>query len=155
MSNEGWEHLDSDILGLHDYSSSVETLIARYGGAESVRATLTSQGPAGRAPVLSPAQLSRFAAGDSPLMITEFGGVSYASGDESWGYSTVRSDDEYATLLADLFSALRACPDVVGYCYTQLRDTAQETNGLMTVDHKLKLPIETIREIVTGQRSAP
>ena len=155
MSNEGWEHLDSDILGLHDYSSSVETLIARYGDAESVSATLNSQGPAGRAPVLSPAQLSRFAAGDSPLMITEFGGVSYASGDESWGYSTVRSDDEYATLLADLFAALRACPDVVGYCYTQLRDTAQETNGLMTVDHKLKLPIETIREIVTGQRPAP
>jgi beta-galactosidase/beta-glucuronidase len=151
MSNEGWEHVDSDIVGLHDYSSSVETLVSRYGNAQSIRATFDSPGPAGRAPVLSQAQRARFDAGAAPLMITEFGGISHASGDETWGYSTVRSDKEYAVLLGDIFGALRACPGVVGFCYTQLVDTVQETNGLLTVDHKPKLPLGTIREIVTGQ----
>ncbi len=155
MSNEGWEHLDSDIVGLHDYSSSVETLLSRYGDAQSIRATLDSPGPAGRAPVISQAQSARFDAGDSPLMITEFGGISYASRDETWGYSTVSSDEEYATLLGDIFGVLRTCHGVVGFCYTQLLDTVQETNGLLTVDRKPKLPLETIRGIVTGQFLPP
>lgn len=151
MSNEGWEHVDSDIVGLHDYCSSVSTLVSRYGSAEAIRATLDSPGPAGRAPTLSRAQRDRFDAGDSPLMITEFGGISHASRDETWGYSIVRSDEEYAMLLGGFFDALRACPGVVGFCYTQLLDTALETNGLVTVDHKPKLPLDTIRRIVTGQ----
>lgn len=150
-SNEGWEHLESDILGLHDYSSDVDALISRYGDAESIRITLDSTGPTGRAPVLSQSQRTRFDAGDSPLMITEFGGISYAGADGTWGYSTVRSDEEYAALLDAVFGALRSCPGVVGFCYTQLVDTVQETNGLLTVDHRPKLPLETIRAIVTGQ----
>jgi beta-galactosidase/beta-glucuronidase len=151
MSNEGWEHVDSDILGLHDYSSSAETLVSRYGNAQSVRDTLDSHGPSGRIPLLTQAQRARFDAGDAPLMITEFGGISFASTGESWGYSTVRSEDEYAQMLDDIFDALRACPEVVGFCYTQLLDTEQETNGLLTVDRKPKLPLERIREIVTGR----
>jgi beta-galactosidase/beta-glucuronidase len=151
MSNEGWEHVDSDILGLHDYSSSPETLVSRYGDPQSVRDMLDSHGPSGRIPLLTRAQRARFDAGDAPLMITEFGGISFASTGESWGYSTVRSEDEYAQLLDDIFGALRACPEVVGFCYTQLLDTEQETNGLLTVDRKPKLPLERIREIVTGR----
>lgn len=151
LSNEGWEHVDSDIIGLHDYSSDTATLRARYGDNEAIRATLNSMGACGRAPLLTQAQWNRFDAGDAPLMITEFGGISHARADETWGYSTVRSDDEYAELLGDLFGALRACPGIAGYCYTQLVDTAQETNGLLTVDHQPKLPREQIRQIVTGQ----
>lgn len=151
MSNEGWEHVDSDIIGLHDYSSSAEALLSRYGNAQAIGTTLNSAGPLGRAPILSQAQRSRFDAGDAPLMITEFGGISYVRADDSWGYSTVSSDEEYAALLGNVFTALRACPGVVGYCYTQLCDTAQETNGLLTVDRRPKLPVDKIREIVTGQ----
>jgi beta-galactosidase/beta-glucuronidase len=154
MSNEGWEHVDSDILGLHDYSSSPQKLVSRYGDRQSVRDTLESHGPSGRIPLLTQAQRARFDAGDAPLMITEFGGISFASSGESWGYSTVRSEDEYAQLLEDIFGALRACPEVVGFCYTQLLDTEQETNGLLTVDRKPKLPLERIREIVTGRPDA-
>jgi len=154
MSNEGWEHVDSDVLGLHDYSSSPETLTSRYGDPQSVRATLDSSGPSGRIPVLTPAQRARFDAGDAPLMITEFGGISFASSGDSWGYATVRSEEEYAALLEGIFGALRACPEVVGFCYTQLLDTEQETNGLLTVDRKPKLAVDRIREIVTG-RSDP
>lgn len=153
MSNEGWEHLDSDILGLHDYSASGEALIARYRDPQAIRATLQSWGPTGRAPVLSEAQVARFEAGDSPLMITEFGGVNHAdaNSDDAWGYVTAHSEEDFASRLSEVFSALQACPGVVGYCYTQLLDTLNETNGLLTVDRTPKLPLDTIRRIVTGQ----
>ena len=35
VSNEGWEHVDSDILGLHDYSSDAGELRARYATNEA------------------------------------------------------------------------------------------------------------------------
>ena len=154
VSNEGWEHVDSDILGLHDYSADVELLVSRYGDAQAISSTVDSHGPSGRVPLLSTAQRARFDAGKAPLMITEFGGVTYASDDDSWGYSTVRSDEEYAALLGDIFGALRRCTSVVGFCYTQLLDTGQETNGLLRADRKPKLPLDTIRAIVTGQSQA-
>ena len=34
-----------------------------------------------------------------------------------------------------------------GYCYTQLTDVEQETNGLLYADRTPKLPLEQIREI--------
>lgn len=150
MSNEGWEHLDSDILGLHDYTSKPRRLKARYGSPGAIRSTLGSPGPARRRPILSASQWARFDRGDAPLMLTEFGGVRYAGGAASWGYSSVGSADKYERLLGRLFTALRECEEVAGFCYTQLIDTAQEANGLLTAAGEPKLPIATIHGIVTG-----
>ncbi len=155
VSNEGWEHLDSDILGVHDYSSDVGELISRYGNRDAIATLLQSPGPAGRTLVLTAAQRARFDTGDAPLMVTEFGGISYAGQDRTWGYSLVHSDGEYAELLTSIFQALRSCPNVAGVCYTQLMDTEQETNGLVTENGKPKLPLETIHQIVTGQTTPP
>jgi hypothetical protein len=83
-------------------------------------------------------------------MITEFGGVSLSRTDHTWGYTDASSDTEYATLLRQLFDALRASSSVAGFCYTQFMDTGQETNGLLFANGALKLPLETIRQIVTG-----
>jgi hypothetical protein len=83
-------------------------------------------------------------------MITEFGGISYAGDPSTWGYAEVSSDAEFAGLLRDLFDALRSCPGVAGFCYTQLTDTMQEANGLLTAGRRPKLPVETLRAIVTG-----
>ena len=38
--------------------------------------------------------------------------------------------------------------DISGYCYTQLTDVEQETNGLLTADRAPKVPIEKIAEII-------
>jgi beta-galactosidase/beta-glucuronidase len=152
VSNEGWEHVDSDVLGLHDYTSDPELLRLRYSDAEAARtAVLDGRGPAGRRPVLTASQREAFLEGRAPLMITEFGGVSLSEEPESWGYEQVSSADEYAALVEGLFGALRACPTVVGFCYTQLLDTGQETNGLLRADGTPKLPLEQIRRIVTGR----
>ncbi len=151
VSNEGWEHVDSDILGLHDYTIDADRLRARYGDTQAATATaLSTHGPQGRRPIIGDAQAAAFRAGDAPLMITEFGGISMSSRGEAWGYTHAGSDSEYANLMLQLFEALRASTAVAGFCYTQFMDTAQETNGLLFADGTPKLPIESIRHIVTG-----
>jgi beta-galactosidase/beta-glucuronidase len=147
VSNDGWEHVDSDILGIHDYTTEPDVLATRY---REARELVAGYGPQDRRPVLNTVQLARYDDGHAPLMITEFGGVSHRGDASTWGYAQVASDTEYALLLRGLFDALRSCPDVAGFCYTQLTDTLQEANGLLTADRRPKLPVETLREIVTG-----
>lgn len=151
ISNDGWEHVDSDVLGVHDYTTDPDVLAARYRDDRAVRETVAGFGPQGRRPVLTDGQLARFDAGTAPLMITEFGGVAYASDAPTWGYAEVSTDDEFAGLLRALFDALRSAPRVAGFCYTQLTDTLQEANGLLTADRHPKLPVATLRAIVTGE----
>jgi beta-galactosidase/beta-glucuronidase len=155
LSNEGWHHVDSDILGVHDYASRPDVLRERYGDLPAVHRTLAGPGPAKRKLILNRRQRERFDRGEAPLMLTEFGGVAYAgaspTGAKTWGYSTVSSDDGFERLLRALFDAVRDCSPVAGYCYTQLVDCAQEANGLLREDGTPKLPVEVLRAIVTGR----
>ncbi|MFF4896052.1 glycoside hydrolase family 2 protein [Streptomyces sp. NPDC001068] len=150
MSNEGWEHTDSDIMGVHDYSSDPELLTRRYGDAAGFEALLSSPGPAGRTLSLDPRQTGRYHSGEAPLMVTEFGGLSVGADDDEFSYTRTGTADQYAALLGDIFGVLRTSPVVAGFCYTQFMDTAQETNGLLDASGSPKLPMETIRAIVTG-----
>ncbi len=152
LSNEGWEHVDSDILGVHDYATDPEVLRSHYAGRQAVLDTvLRGHGPAGRRMVLGATQEEAFLDGRAPLMVTEFGGISLTREGESWGYATVDSVEAYAELVGGLFAALHESGEVVGFCYTQLMDTGQETNGLLFADGTPKLPVETIRAMVTGR----
>jgi len=152
VSNEGWEHVDSDILGVHDYTVDPAPLRARYADRQSVLdAVVDGYGPQRRQVILNDAQRARFLAGKAPLMITEFGGISMSEGEGSWGYEVVTTAEEYAERLGGLFDALRASSEVVGFCYTQFMDTGQETNGLVLSDRTPKLPLEQIYRIVTGR----
>ncbi|GGC02671.1 glycoside hydrolase family 2 protein [Cellulomonas carbonis] len=151
VSNDGWEHTDSDIWSVHDYAERGDELRERYGTPEAVRELLEGIGPAGR-----PMRLSAAAPvpdRGQPLMLTEFGGVSYAGGrDDAWGYSTATDDDDFAARVGDLLDAVRACRPVVGFCWTQLTDTGQETNGLLHADRRPKLPVEVLRRLVVGDQ---
>ena len=149
VSNDGWEHVDSDLLTLHDYSSDPALIRARYAGPEAVAAVLRGDGPQLRRPSLTDSQLGRFDAGLAPLMITEFGGISFAA-DGTWGYSTVSTDADFAAAIGGLVAAVLASPVVAGFCYTQLTDTLQESNGLLRSDRSPKLPVETLRAIIVG-----
>jgi beta-galactosidase/beta-glucuronidase len=151
VSNDGWEHVDSDIIGIHDYTSKGWRIRRRYGSPARIRKTLQSGKPGAHRLVVTERQWERLDQESLPVMLTEFGGVSYAGAAGTWGYTTVRDDGEYERVLRRVFDAVRACPDVVGFCYTQLLDTLQETNGLLTADRTPKLPVSTIRSIVTGE----
>ena len=143
IGNDGWEHVVSDILGVHDYSQSGDTLRERYGTPEALRSTVERVQPYYRSLVLPD-----FVPGEEPLMVTEFGGVTYRpDSEEFWnGYGAVGSPDELLARYAELTGALQASTVVAGYCWTQLTDTAQERNGLLYADRTPKAdPAEIAR----------
>ena len=146
ISNDGWEHTDSDIWGVHDYGPSGTGLLDRYGTPEAVDRSLR-EGRPGRRRVLLQDGTER----GQPVVITEFGGLSFAptAGEEWFGYSTVASADDLVDKLAELVGALLDSPTIAGFCYTQLTDTLQENNGLLTADREPKAPVERIRAALT------
>jgi len=146
ISNDGWELMESDVWSVHDYAPDGEGLASRFQTPEAIDAMLAGMGPARRRIILGGRDRQ-----DQPVMLTEFGGLSFVPKlGQAWhGYSTVADEAEYAERLADLFGAILASPHVAGFCYTQLTDTLQETNGLLTDKREPKLPIETIREMIS------
>ncbi|MDO7883079.1 glycoside hydrolase family 2 protein [Salinibacterium soli] len=149
VSNDGWEHADSDIWTVHDYGTTHAEVAASYANAETALELMDSIGPVGRR-----MRLLDVADRGQPLMVTEFGGVGYVNpgDDKAWGYSTAQTPEEFEALLRALFSAIQLSPVVAGFCYTQFSDTRQEANGLVDADRRPKLPVATIRSIVIGDR---
>ena len=88
-----------------------------------------------------------------PVVLTEFGGISYAppgGNDESWGYSVVKTPGDLERAYFQLMETVRDLPLLAGFCYTQFADTYQETNGLLYADRRPKFPIERIAEATEG-----
>jgi beta-galactosidase/beta-glucuronidase len=149
ISNDGWEHVGSDIIGVHDYEGDGRALAATYAGADARDRLLSGVGPGGRRLLVGGARDV-----GQPVMLTEFGGIDLrADGarDDGWGYTSARDEDDWIGRVTALYDAVRSSPVLVGSCYTQLTDTAQETNGLCTADRRPKAPIERIRRAVTGR----
>lgn len=146
ITNDGWEHVESDILGVHDYSFDGKTLRERYRTREQAERTIREVQPGQHPIALEDADVE-----GRPIMITEYGGISFAPdrGERWFGYGTVGSAEEYLAKYDELTSAILDSEVVAGYCYTQLTDTEQETNGLLTADRVPKLDVERIREINT------
>ncbi|WP_194410806.1 glycoside hydrolase family 2 protein [Microbacterium cremeum] len=146
ISNDGWEHAASDILTIHDYESDPAVLAARYGDDERLRRMTEGFGPAGRRLSLADG------AGELPVMVTEFGGVSLRTGnDADWGYSTANDPAAFERSVTAIVRAIATAAPLAGFCYTQLTDTGQETNGLLAASRTPKIPVERIRAAVLGR----
>ena len=145
ISNEGWEHTVSDIWGIHDYTQHGSQITARYRNREAIETTLANMAPAKRHLLLKPQDRR-----GQPIMLTEFGGLSMhpKTGKAWFGYATAQSDDEYLAMMQQLFEAIYASEEISGFCYTQLTDTQQETNGLYDENREPKLPVERLRDII-------
>jgi len=145
ISNDGWEHTKSDIWGLHDYTQYPDQIRDRYGSAEAVEQTLTEMRPTRKRLLLEPDDRR-----GQPVMITEFGGLSYypKTGEAWFGYATAGTEEEYLSMMKALFDAIYESPVLAGFCYTQITDTLQETNGLLDENRKPKLPVEKLRDII-------
>lgn len=148
IGNDGWEHVEADIVTAHDYSWD-PTHLSRLYGIGSSRQHLPELYRAGHRRLFAPGMDGT----DKPVMLTEFGGVSFApESDEEWfGYGTVRGETEFIERLRTLVRAIDPSDAIAGFCYTQLTDTLQETNGLLTEQRVPKAPIETMRAIITGK----
>lgn len=144
VSNDGWEHTKSDLHTIHDYQWKKDVLKARY----SAPANAVECMPAGR---------RMFAQGyvyeGQPILMTEFGGISYNVGDSAgWGYSQAQSAEDFIKRYDEVISAMLESPLIQGFCYTQLTDVEQEINGLLTYDRKLKVDSHVICQINDGKR---
>jgi len=150
IGNDGWEHVVSDIFSIHDYAFDGDTLRERYGNLEAVRRTLREVQPGYRSVVLPGYQHTH-----EPIMLTEFGGISYRpQPSTSWfGYGTVTDPEAFLSKYRELLDAILESSSVAGFCYTQLTDTEQETNGLLTANRAPKFDIAAVR-LITERVSA-
>lgn len=142
ISNDGWEHTQTDLLTIHDYEFKKEVLTKRY---ETIESTIASK-PAGR---------GLFAKGwafeGQPIIVSEMGGISYQKSSwEGWGYSAAVSDEDFIERYYNVISPLIESPVVQGFCYTQITDVEQEINGLLTYAREPKVDLSIIREITLG-----
>ncbi|MEU4396767.1 sugar-binding domain-containing protein [Kribbella sp. NPDC023855] len=146
IGNDGWEYVAGDLLGIHDYTHDPETVQRRYADEDRVRATVAKGRPGGR----------RLALGDPapavPVLLSEFGGFTHAPDDPTtWsGYGVADSPEQLLERLGALLEAVHASTGLAGFCYTQLADTGQERNGLLTEDRKPKADLDLIARIVIG-----
>ena len=152
ISNDGWEHLSSDILALHDYADSSDVLLDRWEDADAVANTIAHVLPGNRRKIVEDRSNP-----DAPVILTEIGGLGLPiDRSKRWHFWSTDSKSELHERFAEVIGAVLASDTVVGFCYTQLTDTMQEMNGLLDADRNPKLPIEDIRAIITApSKSVP
>jgi beta-galactosidase/beta-glucuronidase len=143
ISNDGWEHVRSDLCTIHDYSPSREVLEKRYQTAES---SISSR-PANRN-----IYVGGYRYAGEPIVISEFGGISFKKSEwEGWGYSAASDELDFLKRYMAVVHPLLKSTAVQGFCYTQLTDVEQEINGLLTYEREPKVPLELIRQINEGK----
>lgn len=143
ISNDGWEHVKSDIITLHNYRESYQELSAAY---KNIIEVLTAKEANS---LLSKTPLSKDAVyQNQPLILSEFGGIAIEN-DSGWGYGKKVSDGEmYLSKLENQLKAIKENPYFAGFCLTQLTDVQQETNGIFTEERTLKIDRDKLKELI-------
>ncbi|KRN22685.1 family 2 glycoside hydrolase [Lacticaseibacillus camelliae DSM 22697 = JCM 13995] len=147
--DDGWSQVETDICAFHDYGHGSDSETQQQ-AAFSERLSDTQH-----ILVSSPGGKQMFADGFSwsgqPIMLTEFGGVSYEPEQrEGWGYTTAATPAEYLADLQRIFAAVYGSRALWGFCYTQLTDVEQEQNGLLQYDRSPKVPVDKVKQILDG-----
>jgi hypothetical protein len=136
IANDGWQHAVGDIFGVHDYAPTGDMLRERYADRRAVERTFREVRPHHHPLIAKNSEL-----GDEPIVISEYGGLAFAPGtSEDWfGYGQFANAEELLARYEELTQALLDSSVLAGFCYTQLTDTEQETNGLLTAGREPKL----------------
>jgi hypothetical protein len=144
VGNDGWEHVVTEITTVHDYTPDPQLLRERYGDAAAVEATVAGVQPGYRAIMLP--GLPR---GREPVVLSEFGGlILNTSEGATWqGYRVVPDADSLLKSYRDLVDVLLESTALAGFCYTQLTDTVQEKNGLLTDQRLPKVDVSEVCRI--------
>ncbi len=146
VNNDGWEQTKTDICAIHNYSHGTgkepdkQEFFKRFTTDSEV---LLSPYSSGRNIFAPPYQYE-----GQPILITECGGINFNSSEKgSWGYTSADSEEEYLNQYRFVIDNLMQSDYIYGFCYTQLSDVEQETNGLLTYKRIPKCAPEKIREI--------
>jgi beta-galactosidase/beta-glucuronidase len=151
IDNDGWEHTDiTDICAIHDYTATGAEIEKRY------EHTLAGEGLphrvwVGGKPLF--ARGSRYRG--QPIVLSEVGGfltipeeVPPEKRDLLYQfYGSYQKPEELLERYHDLMSGIASLKFLAGFCYTQLTDIEQETNGLLTYDRRPKVSPERISDL--------
>jgi hypothetical protein len=144
IANDGWQHAVGDIFGVHDYAATGEMLRERYADRATVARTFREVRPHHHRLLTEDRELSTEA-----IVISEFGGLTIRpAGEEDWfGYGQFEDSEALLAKYEELVDALLDSTALAGFCYTQLTDTEQETNGLVTAAREPKFDPVRLRAI--------
>jgi beta-galactosidase/beta-glucuronidase len=143
ISNDGWEHFNSDCMTFHSYEQHPDALEEDWNrarnndrcGIHRKRFDLSEQNTL-----------------HLPWVLSEFGAISYLEeqdDSEHWGYGDAADSREaFLQRFERLLLRASALDGITGWCYTQFTDIEQEKNGLLFEDRTPKLESSDIREIL-------
>lgn len=125
-TNDGWENLNpTDIITIHDYRTLSDELIEYYGDISFLK---NGSGRTGH-PYMLPGEEYK----GQPVMLTEFGGKR-SKASAGWGYDDAElSGKTFKDAVNDDIKRAERLKLFSGYCYTQLTDVYQETNGILNM----------------------
>ncbi len=141
IDNSGFDHLETDVMDIHHYLSGLdeaERIYDRLVAGELWRHALLPglrymlQPQRAYKPPLGP----RVRYQGQPLFVSEYGGFGHYESSVPGG---LLEQYQAATL------AIARRPAFQGFCYTQMYDTYQERNGLLTFEREPKVPLEALR----------
>lgn len=150
VGNDGWEIVCGDLVNIHDYDPDPSIIERRYGDARALAETLAEERPGRRRIVLE-----GFDPSGKPALLTEFGGIACVTDGSGWGYSNAANGEDLLARYQALLAAVHRCGALAGFCYTQLTDTFNEKNGLLTEDRKPKADIDAIAAATRGPADIP
>ena len=152
IDNSGWCHVAGtyDMMDVHDYCGDPATFRNKY-------LPLAEGGEAEYLSDNTPHSQVMKKSGDI-CFVSEFGGIPWdpkaSNGKDSWGYGSTPEDTQaFLARYKGLVDALLDNPHICAFCYTQLTDVEQETNGLYTYDRQAKFDTEILRSI-TSRKAA-
>lgn len=145
QSNDGWAQTETDICAVHNYAHGAKDDKETY---DYYQETLHSWESIIRNPPVWDIFAEGFTYQGQPILLTEFGGIGYnkQDADKGWGYTGAKSDEEFISEYQRIMKAVSQSHSLNGIVYTQLTDTEQEVNGLLTVDRQPKVDPEVIKK---------
>ncbi len=92
IGNDGWESVATDIVGIHDYDEDTSKIARRYETEEVLPRLFQRERPGGRQ-----LTVEGYPHTGQPIMITEFGGITYAHNPVgTYGYARATSPGDLA-----------------------------------------------------------
>jgi beta-galactosidase/beta-glucuronidase len=144
IDTSGYVHVATDIYDVHNYTQDPEkfaALFERFGETGALEDAWRNVAE------------HNMPYSGQPYFVSEFGGTWWVEGrgaENAWGYGErPKTKREFLERFRALTEVLLRNPRISGFCYTQLTDIEQETNGLLTFDRKYKLDPAALRAIVS------
>jgi len=147
IDNDGWDHIETDLVTIHDYSAASADFEKNYAQFKKDKKTF---------PV--PHNKQTYAQGYSydgkPILFTEYGGIAFKMPDREYGkedrgyHDTETEENKLVERFRDTTQAIMKMDFCCGFAYTQLTDVQQEINGLLTFDRKTKVDPKKIKKIL-------